>query len=423
MKHISLPLEPNVAQSLRAGDEVLLSGPVFTARDATHLLILDELHKSGELPYGLNGQVIMYAGPTPARGNRPLGSVGPTTSKRMDRASLELLRAGLAGTFGKGDRSPELVEVVKETGSVYFAAIGGIAALLAEHVRASEVIAYPELGPEALIRLELDEFPAFVALDSHGEDYYALGPAQWRAKLDADAHEAEATSAETKTPADEEETPATEIKKRGVFISFEGGEGAGKSTQINALARHLEQQGLRVLMVREPGDTLISEQIRSILLHSKDEAISPRAELLLYEAARAQLIEERIEPALAEGITVIADRFFDSSTAYQGYGRGLEVELIKKLNLFASKGLCPDRTIFLAAGPEVGLKRASSVSEPDRLERAGLAFHSRVQEGFEAIACEEPDRVRLVRADRAIVEVFADVLAELADLFPDLELG
>lgn len=417
MKRISLPLDKEQAGQLQAGDEVLLSGPVFTARDATHVRILEELHESGELPYELGGQIIMYAGPSPARANRVLGSVGPTTSKRMDRAAVELIAAGLAGTFGKGDRSDSVIQAHKEQGAVYFAAVGGIAALLAEKVTKAEVIAYPELGPEALIKLELVDFPAFVALDSKGQDFYALGPAEWRAK---NCQDGKAVSAPASAP-DKDSNFSSKLP--GIFITIEGGEGAGKSTQIQKLAQRLESAGEEVLLLREPGDTKLGEEIRALLLHSEDGEVSPLAELLLYEAARAQLIEEKIEPALARGITVISDRFFDSTTAYQGYGRGLDLEMIKKLNAIASKNLSPDRTIYLAAEADLGLKRAHCVSEPDRLERAGLSFHDRVSEGFKAIACEEPARVRLISAQGTIEEVFSQVLEEVADLFPHIQFG
>lgn len=181
---IDLPLDLSVVQLLKAGDHVRLYGPVFTMRDATQIRILRELRQAGELPFGLFGQTLFYAGPTPARAGRPVGSVGPTTAKRMDAGTPELLDAGIAATFGKGSRTPEVREACKRKGTVYFAAVGGVAALLAKQVEHAEVVAYPELGTEALIRLDLVDFPAFVAVDSEGVDIYETGPSEWRAILD-----------------------------------------------------------------------------------------------------------------------------------------------------------------------------------------------------------------------------------------------
>jgi len=178
---ITLPPSQADLEPLRAGDEVLLYGPVYTARDATHALLLAELDESGTLPYELEGQVIFYAGPTPARAGRPLGSVGPTTARRMDTATVRLLDAGLGATFGKGSRSQAVRDACAQHGTVFFGAVGGVAALLAHHVTAAVPVAYPELGTEALVRLELDAFPAFVAIDSLGADIYESGPAAWRA--------------------------------------------------------------------------------------------------------------------------------------------------------------------------------------------------------------------------------------------------
>ena len=179
---IDFPPSRDVLAALRAGDEVLLYGPVFTARDATHVRLVAELESTGQLPYGLTGQVIFYAGPTPARAGRPLGSVGPTTARRMDTATVTLLDAGLGATFGKGSRSQAVRQACVANQTVFFGAVGGVAALLAQRVTQAVPIAYPELGTEALVRLELDGFPAFVAIDSHGVDVYESGPAQWRAQ-------------------------------------------------------------------------------------------------------------------------------------------------------------------------------------------------------------------------------------------------
>lgn len=179
---IDLPASREALAALRAGDEVRIFGPVFTARDAGHERLLDALASTGELPFGLAGQTLFYAGPTPAVEGYPAGSVGPTTAKRMDAATPALLRAGIVATIGKGSRADVVRAAFAETGAVYFAAVGGTAALLGAHVTAAEPVAWPELGTEALVRLTLEDFPAFVAIDTTGADLYALAPAQWRAQ-------------------------------------------------------------------------------------------------------------------------------------------------------------------------------------------------------------------------------------------------
>lgn len=170
---VTLPPNPDALARLRAGDEVVLSGPVFTARDATHARLVDALDASSTLPFGLEGQVLFYAGPTPAVPGRPAGSVGPTTAKRMDAATPRLLEAGIVATIGKGARSAAVREACARTGAVYFVAVGGAAALLGKHVSAAEPIAWPELGTEALVRLTLDRFPAFVGIDTEGGVIFA----------------------------------------------------------------------------------------------------------------------------------------------------------------------------------------------------------------------------------------------------------
>lgn len=171
-RHITLPLSREAARDLRAGEEVLLSGPAYTMRDAGHARALAHLEEHGSLPFNLEGQLLFYAGPTPAKAGRPLGSVGPTTASRMDFATPRLMQAGIAGCMGKGKRSPEVVRACAEEGCIYFACVGGIAALLAKHVTASEDVAWEDLGTEALRRVELADFPAFVAIDTLGEDLY-----------------------------------------------------------------------------------------------------------------------------------------------------------------------------------------------------------------------------------------------------------
>ena len=182
---IELPATRETLALLHVGDEVLLSGPVFTARDAGHERLLAMIESGAELPYGLTGQTLFYAGPTPAVPGFPAGSVGPTTARRMDAATPALMRAGIVATIGKGSRSGDVNRAITETGSVYFAAVGGAAALLGGHVVAAELIAWPELATEALVRLTLRDFPVFVATDAAGNDLYETAPARWRAERGA----------------------------------------------------------------------------------------------------------------------------------------------------------------------------------------------------------------------------------------------
>lgn len=201
----------------------------------------------------------------------------------------------------------------------------------------------------------------------------------------------------------------------GTFITFEGGEGTGKSTQIRLLAERLEAAGLSVRMLREPGGTVVGEAVRHILLDPSHAEMGVSAEILLYEASRAQLVDQVIRPALAAGEVVICDRFTDSTTAYQGYARGVDLARIAELNRAATGGLVPDRTLVLDVDPEVGVARATTHSA-DRLESEDLAFHRRVREGFLAIAAEEPDRVRIVDASGSAGQVARRVSAALSDV-------
>lgn len=169
---LSLPLDRDKLSDLTIGDEVLLTGPVYTMRDAGHARALEALEKTGKVPFGLAEGTLFYAGPTPAAAGRPLGSVGPTTASRMDFATPALMDAGIVACIGKGKRSPEVIEACKRNGAVYFAAVGGIAALLATRVESSELIAWEDLGTEALRKLELKDFPVFVAVDTQGRDLY-----------------------------------------------------------------------------------------------------------------------------------------------------------------------------------------------------------------------------------------------------------
>lgn len=178
--HLRLPASRDALAELRAGDEVLVTGTVFTARDATHERLVAESRAAGVLPYGLAGQAVFYAGPTPDAAGRAIGAIGPTTAKRMDPYTPEMLAGGVNVTIGKGARSPEVRAACVEHGAVYLAAVGGAAALLAKHVRSARTVAYSELGTEALVELEVEDLPAFVAIDALGGDLYADARVPWR---------------------------------------------------------------------------------------------------------------------------------------------------------------------------------------------------------------------------------------------------
>lgn len=185
---------------------------------------------------------------------------------------------------------------------------------------------------------------------------------------------------------------------RGLFVTFEGVDGCGKSTQVARLAQRLEAQGFPVLRLREPGGTPLSEKIRSLLLDPANGDMVPEAELLLYEASRAQLVCQVIRPALAAGQVVLCDRFYDSTTAYQRAGRGLDARMVGEANRLGSCGLVPDVTLWLKLDPAQGLARAVGAHSPDRLEQEGVAFQEAVAAGFEAIAAKEPQRVVAIDA-------------------------
>jgi fumarate hydratase subunit beta len=169
---ITTPLTDEICTSLKTGDRVLLSGEVYTGRDMAHRRLVEALRKGETLPVDLKGKVLFYAAPTPPHPGRIIGSLGPTTSSRMDPFTPELLRIGLKGMIGKGKRSPEVVSAIQQFGAVYLGAPGGVAALIARCVRMSEVFAYEDLGPEAILRLEVAEMPLVVLVDSKGYDLY-----------------------------------------------------------------------------------------------------------------------------------------------------------------------------------------------------------------------------------------------------------
>ena len=179
-KHITAPLTDDVVKSLKCGDMVNISGTIYTGRDAAHKIMVEALEKGEPLPVDWDGQVIYYAGPTPAKPGKVIGSCGPTTSGRMDAYSPTMMEQGLKGMIGKGPRSKEVVDAMVAHGVVYFAAIGGAAALIADSVKECEVIAYDDLGPEAVRRLRVENYPCIVVIDSEGNNLYEQGVAQYR---------------------------------------------------------------------------------------------------------------------------------------------------------------------------------------------------------------------------------------------------
>ena len=171
-RHITVPIDKEAAKELQAGDYVYLTGTIYTARDAAHKRMQEALEKGEALPLAMQGNVIYYMGPSPAREGRPIGSAGPTTASRMDKYAPALLDLGLIGMIGKGKRSGAVKEAIVRNGAVYFAAVGGAGALLAGSIKSSEVIAYDDLGTEAIRRLTVENFPAIVVIDSEGQDLY-----------------------------------------------------------------------------------------------------------------------------------------------------------------------------------------------------------------------------------------------------------
>lgn len=180
LKSIKLPLNDEIVKTLHAGDNVLLTGIIYVARDAAHKRMVESLDKGQPLPFDIKGQTIYYMGPSPAKPGQAIGSAGPTTSGRMDSFSPRLMQEGLKGMIGKGNRSKAVKEAIVKYKAVYFAAIGGAGALIARRIKKSEVIAYDELGAEAVRRLEIEDFPVTVINDIYGQDLYETGKARYR---------------------------------------------------------------------------------------------------------------------------------------------------------------------------------------------------------------------------------------------------
>jgi dTMP kinase len=200
-----------------------------------------------------------------------------------------------------------------------------------------------------------------------------------------------------------------------MFITFEGIDGSGKTTQIKLLQTYLEKKGIAVLTLREPGGNAFSEQIRELLLNSKHK-ISSRTELLLFEAARAQLVDSVIKPALTEGKIVISDRFYDSTTAYQAFGRGLPLEEVNFCNMFATGGLKPDITFYLKISLEESKKRAH-YRFYDRIEQSGDIFFQKVIEGYNYIASREPERFIVIDASGRREETSSKIIAKFEEIY------
>ena len=201
---------------------------------------------------------------------------------------------------------------------------------------------------------------------------------------------------------------------KGAFITFEGSEGSGKSTQSRLLCDYLREAGLRVVFLREPGGTDIAEKIRGLLLDCRNKCMSSRCETLLYMAARSQVVMELIRPALKTGKVVVCDRFLDSTLAYQGYGLGIDLATIRKIGFFATEGVAPDLTFFMDLPVRDGLRHRRGAK--DRIERRPLLYHARVRNGYLDMARQEPGRIKIVKV-RDCKEDTQAAIRRLADAF------
>jgi len=203
---------------------------------------------------------------------------------------------------------------------------------------------------------------------------------------------------------------------RGKFITVEGTDGAGKSTQMDMLIKYLEEKGIEVVVTREPGGTKISERLREIILDAENKEMTDVTEAMLYAASRAQHVEEKIIPALEEGKFVICDRFVDSSVVYQGYARGLDMEMIESINKYAVCGLVPDITLFFDITPEAGIARKKNMHRLDRIEQEKMDFHYKVYNGYKALCEKYPERIKRINAENDIETVHKDVLEAVNEI-------
>lgn len=204
---------------------------------------------------------------------------------------------------------------------------------------------------------------------------------------------------------------------KGLFITMEGADGSGKSTQIDLLKGYLSNKGYDIIITREPGGTTISETIRSVILDKNNSNMSDMTELLLYAAARAQLVEEVIKPGLAQGKAVISDRFVDSSAVYQGVARGLGMDKVYAINEYALSGIKPDLTFLLDLDAEEGIKRKKNQAELDRMELEKISFHKKVVEGYRSLAHMDKDRIYAIDALLPIDEIHEKMVKKLEDMF------
>jgi dTMP kinase len=206
------------------------------------------------------------------------------------------------------------------------------------------------------------------------------------------------------------------VMGKGFFITVEGTDGSGKTTQIKMMEEYLKQKGYDVVITREPGGTNVSEKIREFILNPENTDISPITEMLLYASSRAQLVSQLIKPAIESDKAVICDRFVDSSFAYQGFGRGVDLKMIADVNRVAVDGVYPDITFFLDIDPEVAIKRRIESTGADRIEREKLDFHKKVYSGYKRISILYPERIKTIDANTSIEEVSAEIKEYLDEL-------
>ncbi len=205
--------------------------------------------------------------------------------------------------------------------------------------------------------------------------------------------------------------------KKGIFVTFEGIDGCGKSTQIAKAAEYLKEKSIPFILTREPGGTLLAEKIRELILSPQNSEMKNSCELLLYLSSRAQHVEEKIRPALEKGTTVLCDRYQEATFAYQGFGRGYPLNLLKQLNQFATGGLTPSKTFIFDISVECAFERLKKTGKaPDRLEKNPREFHQKIREGYLALASAQPKRIRLLQGEKPVDEIFEEVKRDLNDL-------
>lgn len=204
--------------------------------------------------------------------------------------------------------------------------------------------------------------------------------------------------------------------KKGLFISIEGLDGSGKTTQVRHIQDYFEKRNRKTFLLREPGGTEIGEKIRDILLDAKNTEMDSVAEMLLFAASRAQIMAEKVIPALEEGWIVICDRFIDSSIAYQGYGRQLDIDEVYAVNYTAVRHILPDITFFLDQHPDTSLRRRMETSKADRLENEKMVFHNRVYMGYKELCKRYPDRIKIIDAGNGIDEISSEIIGYIEKL-------